>query len=255
MLREHMAKKKVGAKNDFRWRGGEISRIEGFSDAVFAFAVTLLVVSLEVPTSFDELLNTIRGFIAFAICFTMLILIWYEHYVFFRRYGLQDNYILVLNAALLFVALFYVYPLKFLFTLLVALFFGIEQEGEAAFAIRGDQVSGLMIIYGLGFLALFLIFLLMHMHAYRKREELELTGAELLMTRSSIQSDLIYISIAFISIMIAALGSNEDSKWAGWIYALLGPLHALNGVIMGGRVEKLRDKQSLPQRAHDLGPQ
>jgi uncharacterized membrane protein len=239
-----MIKKNVGARNNFRWRGGEISRLEGFSDAVFAFAVTLLVVSLEVPTSFDELLNTMRGFIAFAICFTMLILIWYEHYVFFRRYGLQNNYILVLNAALLFVALFYVYPLKFLFTVLVAFFFGVKQEGEGAFAIRGDQVSSLMVIYGLGFLTLFLIFLLMHVHAYRKRRELELTDAELLITRSSIQSDLIYISVAFVSIMIAALGSYEDSKWAGWIYALLGPLLAMNGTIMGKRVEKLGNKNA-----------
>jgi uncharacterized membrane protein len=247
MLREQMAKKNVGAKNNFRWRGGEISRIEGFSDAVFAFAVTLLVVSLEVPTTFDDLLNTMRGFIAFAICFTMLILIWYEHYAFFRRYGLQNNYILVLNAALLFVALFYVYPLKFLFTVLVGFFFGIKQEGEAAFGIRGDQVPGLMIIYGLGFLALFLIFLLMHVHAYRKRGELELTDAELLMTRSSIHSDLIYVTIAFVSIVISALGGYEDSKWAGFIYALLGPLHALNGTIMGRRVEKLWNKTASTQ--------
>jgi len=36
----------------FRWRGTHVSRIEGFTDAVFAFAVTLLVVALEVPHTF-----------------------------------------------------------------------------------------------------------------------------------------------------------------------------------------------------------
>jgi hypothetical protein len=44
----------------FRWRGTEVTRMEGFTDAVFGFAVTLLVVALEVPTSFDGLLNETR---------------------------------------------------------------------------------------------------------------------------------------------------------------------------------------------------
>jgi uncharacterized membrane protein len=38
-------------------RGREMSRIEGLSDAVFRFEITLLVVSLEVPNTFDELLD------------------------------------------------------------------------------------------------------------------------------------------------------------------------------------------------------
>ena len=67
--------------------GGEISRLEGLSDAVFAFAVTLLVVSLEVPETFDELLHVLRGFSAFAVCFAILFWVWHDHYRFFRRYG------------------------------------------------------------------------------------------------------------------------------------------------------------------------
>jgi hypothetical protein len=45
--------KNIGSKNDFRWRSHEITRMKGFSEAVFAFAVTLLVVSLEVPKTFE----------------------------------------------------------------------------------------------------------------------------------------------------------------------------------------------------------
>lgn len=51
----------LGVEKEFRWRGGEVSRIEGFSDAVFAFSVTLLVVSLEVPKTFNDLMMTMLG--------------------------------------------------------------------------------------------------------------------------------------------------------------------------------------------------
>src|SRR5438128_3811905 len=107
----------MGASKAFAHRRHEVSRLEGFSDAVFAFAVTLLVVSLEVPRTYTELVAAIRGFFPFAVCFTALVMIWREHYVFFRRYGLHDDATIWLNAALLFLVLFYVYPLKFLFTL------------------------------------------------------------------------------------------------------------------------------------------
>ena len=148
-------------------RRREISRLEAFSDAVFAFALTLLVVSLDVPTSYDELIQLMAGFIPFAASFALLIRIWYEHNIFFRRYGLQDPVTTALNAVLLFVVLFYVYPLKFLFT---AAFSSLPVYGTLR--VSPAEMARLFAIYGAGFVVLFGMFALLYAHAYRRRERL-----------------------------------------------------------------------------------
>jgi uncharacterized membrane protein len=166
MIRGLVGAELIPAEKHFRWRGGEISRLEGFTDAVFAFAVTLLVVSLEVPKTFTELAQAMKGFVAFAICFVILIQIWYHHYLFSRRFGLETRYVLVLNSFLLFVVLFYVYPLKFLFTLAVGGLSGVTVPPEALGAmIHQSQVPALFAIYSLGYTAVFLIFTLMYRYA------------------------------------------------------------------------------------------
>jgi uncharacterized membrane protein len=100
----------------FQLRGKEMNRIEAVSDVVFGFALTLLVVSLQAPRTYAELADTMRGFPAFAFTFAALMYVWVRHYYFFRYYGLDDLTTIVLNTLLLFLVLFYVYPLKFLFS-------------------------------------------------------------------------------------------------------------------------------------------
>src|SRR3954466_10829202 len=86
----HQAIRNMMAEKNFRWRGREVSRLEGFTDAVFAFAVTLLVVALEVPRTFEGLIEDVQEFPAFVAAFVMLLTFWNGHYRFFRRYGLED---------------------------------------------------------------------------------------------------------------------------------------------------------------------
>jgi len=145
-LRPHLAKRDHG----FRWRGHDISRIEGLSDAVFAFAITLLVVSLEVPKTFSELREMMRGFLSFGMCFALLLLIWHAQYLYFRRYALDDRRTFLLNAALLFVVAFYIYPLKFLFSALVDSATGYQamKDGVPIPRMNRDEWSQLMLIYG-----------------------------------------------------------------------------------------------------------
>ena len=242
-VREGLAAKGVGRVSGFRWRGGEISRLEGFSDAVFAFAVTLLVVSLEVPRTYTELAATMRGFLPFAISFTALVLIWREHYVFFRRYGLQDNATLWLNAALLFVVLFYVYPLKFLFTLVVSevLHFSPGHGEIAAAAIEPSQMPSLFVIYGSGIVAIYALLALMYAHALRRRESLELTRLEAFDTRSSIVAHLLAAAVGLVSIAVALTVPLHLVGLAGYAYFLFAPVMTAHGMISGARRRRLEE--------------
>jgi uncharacterized membrane protein len=241
MIREKLIEKKIGKTTSFRWRSEETSRIEGLSDAVFGFAITLLVVSLEVPKTFDELAHAMSGFGAFAISFGLLFLIWYNQHKFFRRYGLQDTITIILNAVLLFVVLVYVYPLKFLFSFLVNRFTGGHGEvrlpnGNIQSMLENDgQMGSLMLIFGAGYLAIFFIFVLLHVHAYRRREELELNTLETFDTRSSIQESVLNCLIALVSISIVWFAGARYSGFAGMAYMLTGVVMAVHGFIMGSR--------------------
>lgn len=255
MIREKLIDKGIGDNKKFRWRSHEISRIEGLSDAVFGFAVTLLVVSLEVPKTFAELMEAMRGFGAFAICFVLLIVVWFNQYKFFRRYGLKDNYTVVLNLALLFVVLFYVYPLKFVFSFLVSMFTGqgarvrLPNGTEGTMVENADQVATLMLIFGIGYIAVFALFVLLYRHAYRNRERLQLNELEVFDTRTDIRESALNVVIAAVSIVIAAVGGGRYAGVSGMTYMLTPVFMTAHGVVNGRRRKKLAERFGLSEDA------
>jgi uncharacterized membrane protein len=193
----------------FRPRGREVSRIEAFSDVVFGFALTLLVVSLEVPKTIEDFMAVLHDFVPFAICFFLFIQIWHSHYLFFRRYGLEDSRTLVLNTLLLFVVLFYVYPLKFIFTLMFS------AKRQPMTIAQGRTVY---IVYALGVMAVFFLIAAMYAHAYRLREALELNEVERIDTLAGIFDNLGTGAIGVLSLIIAIAISPELLGVAGWVY-------------------------------------
>lgn len=215
-------------KQPFRNRGREVTRVEAFSDVVFGFALTLIVVSLEVPKTFAELMETMKGFPAFAICFAILTWVWHVHHTFFRRYALTDEITIALNTALLFVVLFYTYPLKYMFSLVT---------GQTHGGFGGGT---LMMIYGFGFAGIFVLFLAMYAHAWRMRHELELNELELHDTRTNMIMYGSYVAIGVASATWGALAEGESVKYAGSMYWLLGPVSAFIGYWRGSARHKLQ---------------
>jgi uncharacterized membrane protein len=226
----------------------EVSRIEGFSDAVFAFAVTLLVVSLEVPHTFDELWTAMRQFFAFGICFALLFQVWWRHFNFFRRYGLEDAMTIALTGILLFVVLFYVYPLKFVSTLVINELMGFTApESEHAPMILASQTPRLMQVYSGGVIAVFSVFTLMYANAYRKRDTLELDALQQLDARVNVVDNLGLTLIGVLSFAIATFGGPwAAASIAGPIYFLIGPFKGGLGWYAGSARARLSKAGTSP---------
>lgn len=217
------SEKKPG--HEFRLRSHEISRIEAFSDVVFGFSLTLLVVSLEVPRTYSELIADMRGFVPFAVCFALLAQVWWLHHNFFRRYGLDDAATATLNFVLLFVVLFYTYPLKFVFSGLFNEITGHTQihdaSGKALQWIQPEQAPRLMVIYGIGYAAVFLIFVLLYRHALRLREQLELTAVEVFDTGTSMLESGFQVFVGLLCAAAAAILPPNIGGLSGFLYFLI----------------------------------
>jgi uncharacterized membrane protein len=226
-------------EKNFRWRGGEVSRIEGLSDAVFALSLTLLVVALEVPRTSVELIAVFWQFPAFALCFAFILWVWYEHFLYHRRFGFEDWATVALNGVLLFFIVFYVFPLKFLASALIT---G-SLEGADKDVVFGSNGTTVMLFYSAGFVGIFTVLFLMYRRAWRLRDEIQLDAAERVAVRGALRGHLLSIAIGILSLALALLVPKVPAL-AGLVYFLMGPAQGVNGYLTGNAVERAAEKTS-----------
>jgi uncharacterized membrane protein len=201
------------------------SRIEAFSDAVFAISATLLVVSLEVPKDFAGLMANIEGAVAFALSFAIFVQIWVSHHRYFRDFPLADGWNVALNSLLLFVVLLFVYPLKFLMLGFVYWMFGIGEH----YRIELRELDYVFAIYGVGWLAVFLCFTGLYWRAARQHVALGLTPERRADAMLEAQLALTFGLVGAVSALLALAGLTRYYGLPGFLYAAMGPIGYWSG--------------------------
>ena len=97
----------------------ETSRVEAFSDGVFAIAITLLILEIKVPgldshLSAENLLFALMklwpSYFAFLVSFAAILIMWINHHGFFRHLRTINSKFLFANGFLLLLVTFIPFP-------------------------------------------------------------------------------------------------------------------------------------------------
>lgn len=229
-------------KKGFRQRGEQMTRIEIFSDAAFAFAVTMLVISLsDIPRNYAELQDAIKGIPAFIISFSVIMSFWLAHRRWSSRYGLDDVLTTGLILILISEVLVYVYPLK----LMISFLLSVSSGGffPSAFEITSaEEMTGLVIFFGLGVFSLTLVLALLYLRAYSQRENLLLTKFELLTTKFEIYMNSSVALVALLSAAFALMMPAAIAVYGGFVFTLIPVVSAFIGIHFGKRIKALENR-------------
>ncbi len=211
----------------FRMRGMAMTRIEVFVDAAFAFAVTMLVISIDqIPRSMAELTEISKYIPAFVLSVAQLVFIWHNHSIWSRKFGLEDTRTVVLSVSLLIVVLVYIYPMKIMFE---GLFSWLTQGLlPSNFALENyTELRYLFYYFAIGFLLISLIFLALYRHALNLKSALKLSPFETFSIHTSLMVRTAMVIICVLALIIPALLPDKHVPLAGFTYSLLWPTIAL----------------------------
>jgi len=196
----------------------------------------LLVVSTSAPTTFYQMWLLIKDAPAFIVSYGLIMMAWYFHFLFYRRFGLEDTLTNLINSLFLFCVMFFAYPLKFLCSFLwhlvigesVTQLFALPQSVNANFLSVGSdpelfQRVSMMYMYGFGLIGLFLSLALLQLRALRLKEQLELDKLEVISTVKALTHHLINVFMAIISLSVLKISGNAGVS--GIIYFGLPFMH------------------------------
>jgi hypothetical protein len=177
------------------------NRIDNFTDAAFAFALTLLVIGgTEAPTDYAMLAAAVAEVPAFAIGFALIAMFWVAHVRWRAFRGDGDWLSALLTVVLVFLVLVYIQPLRAMARSFSAFLGG----GGTPF---DSDVGDLFLLYGAGFVAMAATTAALFAEALRNPE---LDPAHRIAARGETLIWLILTATGLASIILSAFEATED---------------------------------------------
>src|SRR5438477_8748720 len=209
----------------FRLRGVEMTRLETFIDAAFAFAISMLVIAAQqIPDNIQALLAAFKNVPTFICSIAVLGIYWRGHWLWSRRYGLEDGVSILISWTMIVTILIFIYPLKAIFGAMWY-FISSGQVGQP-FSLHTTEAQARTIfaVYALGLIAISTEILLLNFRAWQLREPLRLNAREQLMTRGELSGWSIPVSVGIVSLVFSFTLPIEQIAWCGWVYFLMAIL-------------------------------
>jgi Endosomal/lysosomal potassium channel TMEM175 len=214
----------------FRLRGIGMTRLETFIDAAFAFAISMLVIAAQqIPDNIQTLLAAFKNVPTFVCSIAVLGIFWRGHWLWSRRYGLEDSASILISWAMIVTILIFIYPLKAIFGAMWYLLSNGQVGQPFSLHTTESQARTIFAIYALGLVAISTEILLLNLRAWQLREPLRLNARERLGTRGELTGWSIPVSVGIISFVLALILPREQIAWSGWVYfsmIILVPVHA-----------------------------
>jgi hypothetical protein len=222
----------------FRLRGLEMTRLETFIDAAFAFAISMLVIAAQqIPDNIQALLAAFKNVPTFICSIAVLGIFWRGHWLWSRRYGLEDGVSIFISWALLVTVLIFIYPLKAIFGAMWFLISSGQVGQPFSLHTTEAQARTIFAIYALGLIAISAEILLLNLRAWQLREPLRLNARERLMTRGELTGWSIPVSVGIVSLLFSFALPIEQIAWCGWVYFLMAVLVRLHRFLHKRRLE------------------
>jgi uncharacterized membrane protein len=211
------------------FRGQQPTRLETFVDAAFAFALTMLVISVDqVPETFGQLLEALKRVPGFAASFAILLMFWHGHYRWSRRYGIEDTYSVLFSLLLVFLVLVFLYPLRMMMSGALHAVSGGWLPTEVRIE-RLSDVRAFFFLYGFAFALMSGVLTALYHRARTAPLSPPLNAYERAGANAEVQAWAVICGFGALSATLSLLLPRSLLPFAVWLYACMAVVMPLLG--------------------------